>query len=223
MLWPQRQKNRRVRHSRWTVANCKRVTEQKPLLSWPWSPKMPHSAISTEKGQNWIIPCLCAEGRLMYRAWSRSTSCHGGMRVYSQSCKLNQRRRYGIGIRLSYYRQILRTHIFSFPMHISLRSLTWASMSKDLTAFKITWAVAYLSNEVRGRWMEKLVLPRSCKVHKSMPNLPVGWKCTYMINGTTSTSSAYERNSSSLGSCYVDLFPRILIAPYDHTRFIAIY
>ena len=145
------------------------------------------------------------------------------MRVYLQSCKLNQRRGNGTGIRLSYCRQILGTHIFSFPMYISLRSLTRASMSKDLTAFKITWAVTCLSNEVRGRWMEKLVLPRSCKVHKSMPDLPVGRKCTYMINSTTSTSSAYERNSSPLGSCYVDLFPRILIAPYDHTRSIAVY
>lgn len=52
--------------------------------------------------------------------------------------------------------------IFSFPTQMSFRSFTCALMPRLRTALSITCAVAWRSKDVRGKWMEKFVLPRSC-------------------------------------------------------------
>ena len=51
----------------------------------------------------------------------------------------------------------------SFPTQMSFRSLTFTSAPNERTACSTTWAVACLSNDARGRCIEKFVLPKSCR------------------------------------------------------------
>ena len=55
-------------------------------------------------------------------------------------------------------------HILLPPTQTSFRSFTVASTPSERTARSTTCAVACRSNDSRGRWMEKFVLPKSCRI-----------------------------------------------------------
>lgn len=56
--------------------------------------------------------------------------------------------------------------ILSAPTQISFLSFRAAvATPNERTARKMIWAVTWRSKEVRGRWMEKFVLPRSLSTH----------------------------------------------------------
>jgi len=88
--------------------------------------------------------------------------------------------------------------ILSFPNTISFLSLMCASIPSERTARRTICAVACRSNDVRGRWIEKFVFPRSCQIYSSLEDVyqyPWNFKYTNMIYSPTSTPSANERDS----------------------------
>ena len=116
------------------------------------------------------------------------------------------------------------TLILCFPTHISFRSLTWASIPRDRTARRTIWPVACRSNDVRGKWIEKFVFPRSCSVSIRVSQNVINGRCrnTNMIHSSASTPSANERDPGALHSTKIDLFPWVLVAPYDNAWLVAI-
>ena len=80
---------------------------------------------------------------------------------------------------------------------MSLRSFTHASMLHERTARRTSLAVTFRSNELRGRWIEKLVFPMSYSQEMSPQSVRTS-QYTHMVHRSPATAPSYEWNVGAM-------------------------